>query len=148
VDAVPEQVAIANELDSFVNMTFVTRAVSAAALFMILFLTTNVMVQSVRERIPEFAVLKTIGMTDRGVFTLVLVEALLPYVIGAALGLALSEIPPDRFGIRGIGPFMPFITPGVIVTGLVLAALTAILGGLPAAWRMKQLPVAEALVVR
>jgi putative ABC transport system permease protein len=148
VNAVQEQLMIANQLQGFINMDFVTRAVSAAALFMILFLTTNVMVQSVRERIPEFAVLKALGMSDRGVLSLVLAEALLPYLAGAALGLALSYavVPMARQG--NLGLFTPLITPTVMVTGLILALLTAVLGALPAAWRVKRVPIADALVVR
>jgi putative ABC transport system permease protein len=150
VNAVQEQLNVANQLQGFLNMDFVTRAVSAAALFMILFLTTNVMVQSVRERIPEFAVLKSLGMSDRGVLTLVLTEALFPYLIGAALGLALSYAvaPIARQAFPRLGIFTPLITPTVIVSGLLLAVITAVLGALPAAWRVKRLPIADALVVR
>ncbi len=40
-------------------------AIAGAGLFMILFLCANSIAESVRERIPEFAVLKTIGFGDR-----------------------------------------------------------------------------------
>jgi hypothetical protein len=45
----------------FVNVALVTRRVAAVGLFMILLLTAHGMAQSVRERLGEFAVLKTIG---------------------------------------------------------------------------------------
>jgi putative ABC transport system permease protein len=116
---------------------------------MILFLTGNVMAQSVHERIPEFAVMKTLGMTDGLIFTLVLVEALLPYLLGAVLGLALSQgVAMLVSGAQNIGVFAPVITPGVIMFTLIVAVLAAVLGGLPSAWRVRQLPIAEALVVR
>jgi len=47
--------------------------IGIAGLFMILFLCANSVAESVRERIPEFAVLKTIGFSNRSVLMLVLV---------------------------------------------------------------------------
>ncbi len=47
-------------------------------------LTGNTMMQSVRERIPEFAVLKTLGFSDRSVLMLVLAEA--PHPVRAGCG--------------------------------------------------------------
>ncbi len=58
--------------------------------FTLLFLTGNTMMQSVRERIPELAVLKTLGFTDTGVQLLVLGESLLLCVFAAAIGLGLA----------------------------------------------------------
>ena len=52
VTASPERVVFEQGLQGFLDLEFFTRAVSAAALFMIVFLTGNVMAQSVRERVP------------------------------------------------------------------------------------------------
>ena len=52
----------AGGISSIGDVGFFTRAVVSAVLFMLLFLTGNTMMQSVRERIPEFAVLKTLGL--------------------------------------------------------------------------------------
>ncbi len=46
-----------------------------AVLFTLLFLTANTMMQSVRERTSELAVLKTLGFSDGKVLALVLIEA-------------------------------------------------------------------------
>ena len=64
-----------------------------AVFFTLLLLTGNTMAQAVRERIPELAVLKTIGFTNRSVLMLVLAESVLLVVIGAA----------DRPGARAAG---------------------------------------------
>jgi putative ABC transport system permease protein len=72
------------------DIGFVLRAILGAVFFTLLFLTGNTMMQSVRERIPELAVLKTLGFSDGNVLGLVLAESLLLCVIGALLGLALS----------------------------------------------------------
>ena len=50
------------------------------------------MMQSVRERIPELAVLKTLGFTDGGVTTLVLAESLLLCVFAALVGPGLAAL--------------------------------------------------------
>jgi putative ABC transport system permease protein len=61
-----------------------------AGLVMILFLTANVIVQSVRERFAEFATLKALGFSDRLLIGLVVLEAAIPCVLGAAFGMALA----------------------------------------------------------
>ena len=47
------------------DMQFFVNAIVGAVLFTLLFLTGNTMMQSVRERIPELAVLKTYGFSER-----------------------------------------------------------------------------------
>ena len=64
---------------SGIDMMAVTRDVALAGLCMILFLTANVIAQSVRERFAEFATLKTIGFSDFSVLILLVVlEAAIP----------------------------------------------------------------------
>ncbi len=70
---------------SILNMRQMSLGIAAAGLFMILFLCANGTAESVRERLPEFAVLKTIGFDDRAVATVVFLEAALPSVAGAVL---------------------------------------------------------------
>ena len=55
-----------------------------AVFFTLLLLTGNTMAQAVRERIPELAVLKTIGFSNRSVLWLVLAESVLLIVLGGA----------------------------------------------------------------
>jgi putative ABC transport system permease protein len=149
VTALPERVAFEQGLQGFLDLEFFTRAVSAAALFMIVFLTGNVMAQSVRERIPEFAVMKTVGFTDRVIFLLVLAEAAIPCLIGATLGLALTQATPAlaRALFPGTG-LLPVITPAVIGYALGAALLVAGVSGAPAAFRARRLTVVDALAGR
>ena len=53
------------------------------------------MAQSIRERIPELGILKTLGFSDGKVTALVLAEALLLLVLGGALGMgaAVASMP-------------------------------------------------------
>ncbi len=64
----------------------VTR-ILAAVFFTILILTGNTMAQSLRERIPELAILKTLGFSDARVTLLVLAEAGLLLLIGGGIGM-------------------------------------------------------------
>ena len=149
VTASPERVVFEQGLQGFLDMKFFTWAVSAAALFMIVLLTGNVMAQSVRERIPEFAIMKTVGFTDRAIFALVLAEAAIPCLIGAGLGLILVQATPalSRLVVPG-GDLTPIITPTVVASALAAAMLVATVSGVPAARRVRRLNVVDALAGR
>ena len=58
-----------------------------AVFFTILILTGNTMAQSIRERIPELAILKTLGFSDGKVTALVLAEAVLLLLLGGGVGM-------------------------------------------------------------
>jgi putative ABC transport system permease protein len=124
------------------DFDFLIRAVVGAVLVALLFATTTMMVQSVHERTPELAVIKTLGFTDRAVFLLILAEALTLFLAGAACGLALATLalPVAARFIRGLS------MPGVVVLigiafGIVVAFVSA---AIPAALAAR-LPVASAL---
>ena len=72
------------QLKQLGDINFIANAIVGAVLFTLLFLTANTMMQSVRERTPELAVLKTLGFSDGKVLTLVLIEALALCVFAAA----------------------------------------------------------------
>jgi putative ABC transport system permease protein len=133
------------EMQSIGDLNFLIRAVVGAVLVALLFATTTMMMQSIRERTPELAVLKTVGFSDRTVFLLVLAEALIVCVAGAALGLALANVVfplASRF-VPGLS--MPGI---VVVIGLGAAVFVALIStALPAA-RAARLTVVNALVQR
>ncbi len=86
-------------------------------LFTLLFLTGNTMMQSVRERIPELAVLKTYGFSNAAIMSLVFGEALLLCVAAAGIGVAIAaalladDLPPDRRG-RDVFPAAASSAPG------------------------------------
>lgn len=129
------------------DINFILNAIVGAVLFTLLFLTANTMMQSVRERTAELAVLKTLGYSDAKVLTLVLVEALILCVFAAALGLALATaifFSPVVRGFFGAIP-MPAI---VLVGGAALAAALAFVSGFPPAWRAKRLNIVDALAGR
>lgn len=129
------------------DINLLTNTIVGAALFTLLLLTGNSMMQSVRQRIPEFAVMKTMGYTDTVVFALVLIESLLLCIGGAAAGLlaakALFPVFAAAIELRGID--MPLL---VVVAGLLIAVLAALLSATLPAWRARQLSVVDALAHR
>ena len=60
-------------------------------LFALLFVTGNTMMQSIRERVPELAVLKTYGFSNLAVNLIVFAESALLCVTAAAVGLRLPS---------------------------------------------------------
>jgi putative ABC transport system permease protein len=127
------------------DLDFLIRAVVSAVLAALLFATATMMMQSVRERTPELAVLKTIGFTDRAVFLLILAEAVAVCVVAAACGLALSTLVFPFAGRFVFGLAMPKAT---VAIGLALgAALALVSAAIPAA-RAARLRVVSALAGR
>jgi putative ABC transport system permease protein len=124
-------------------------AIVGAVLFALLFLTANTMMQSVRERIPELAVLKTLGFSDTRVLSLVLVEALLLNGVAALVGLVAARaiIPPvmNRMSSDLGGIAMPGT---IFAWGAAMAVILALASGLPPAWRAKRLNIVDALAGR
>src|SRR5690606_19970869 len=80
------------QLKQLGDINFIVNAIVGAVLFTLLFLTANTMMQSVRERTSELAVLKTLGFSDSRVLVLVLLEALVLCVFAGAIGMALAVL--------------------------------------------------------
>jgi len=124
------------------DIDFLAHAVTAAAFFALLFATGALMMQTVRERTPELAVLKTVGFADRRVMALILAEALVSCLLGAAIGLGIAALLlPRARQLIGLGSL-----PGVVIAvGFACAAILALLCGAIPAWRGLKLEVATAL---
>lgn len=127
------------------DLDFLIRAVVSAVLGALLFAIATMMMQSVRERTSELAVLKTIGFTDRAVFLLILVEAVVVCVVAAGCGLALSTLVFPFAGRFVFGLTMPKVT---VVVGLALGVLLAIVSAAIPAARAARLRVVSALAER
>ena len=121
-----------NQLKQIGDISLVVRAIMGAVFFALLLSVGAVMMQSVRERTPELAVLKTLGFTDGGVLWLVLAETLVFCLVSAAIGLgiAVAVFKP----IKSIIGFA--MQPGpALAFGFVAAVVLAFLTGLPPALR-------------
>ena len=117
-----------------------------AVFFTILILTGNTMAQSIRERIPELAILKTLGFSDGKVTALVLAEAVLLLVLGGGIGMgAAVAAMPALNGSTG-GRFPPlFVGVETWLLAAAVAALVALCIGLPPALRANRLKIIDAL---
>jgi putative ABC transport system permease protein len=113
---------------------------------MLLFVTGNTMLQSVRERVPEIAVLKTLGFSDNAVLRLVIAESVLLCLIAASVGLLVAKlaIPLTRPLIQD---FVALLQTGWgdSLRGFALALMVAIISSVYPAWRVRQLTIVDAL---
>jgi putative ABC transport system permease protein len=133
------------QMQSIGDLNFLIRAVVGAVLVALLFATATMMMQSIRERTPELAVLKTVGFSSRTLFLLVLAEALIVCVAGAACGLALANVvfPYAARFVPGLS--MPWV---VAVIGLGVAVVVALVSAALPALRAARLTVVSALAER
>lgn len=132
-------------IKQFGDVSYIVNLVVGCVFFTLLILTGNTMMQSIRERIPEFAVLKTLGYSGTQVLVFVFVEAVLLCLFAAMVGLA------------GAAGSFHFIQGHVGAAGLPLAVipicmgyalLLALLTALPPALRVQRMSVIEALAGR
>ena len=120
-----------------------------AVFFTLVLLTGNTMMQAVRERTSELAVLKTIGFSSPKVLALVLAESVLLLLLGGLIGLGLVSL---------ISLVLPAMSGGMItrthvhasswMVGIGLAvAIGLVIGALPAL-RAMRLNIVDALAGR
>jgi putative ABC transport system permease protein len=127
------------------DIGFIVTSILGAVFFTLLFLTGNTMMQSVRERVPELAVLKTLGFSDGRLLALVLAESLLLCLVAALLGIGLAALVfPALKDIIG-EVRLPL---EVVTLGMAIAIVLALLTGLPPAWRAMRLNIVDALAGR
>lgn len=131
------------------DIGLIVGAIMAAVFFTLILLTGNTMAQAVRERIPELAVLKTLGFSNRSVLALVLAEAVLLIVLGGTLGLLLAQVllPGVNAASGGRMNFPPIGMNTWLVGLALMAGIGLIVGALPALRGMR-LRIVDALAGR
>jgi putative ABC transport system permease protein len=123
----------------------ITIAIASTVLFMFGMVAASTMMQSVRERTNEIAVLKTLGFTDAKILALVLSESLFITLAGGGLGLALAWMFVKRGDPTG-GLLAVFaLPPEDIVAGIVLMLLMGLLAGITPALGAMRLRITDAL---
>lgn len=127
------------------DINLIITLIIGAVFFTLLFLTGNTMMQSVTERIPEFAVLKTLGYSGSGVTVLILSESLLLCLLAALLGLIVAWA---MFPFIGGNIGVASMPDGVILLGLAAAIAMALVTGTPPAWRLQRMKLVDALAGR
>lgn len=126
------------------DIGLIVNLITSAVFFSILFLTGVSMSQGVRERVPELAVLKVLGFTDRAVMGLVLAEAFALCLLGALAGMLLADLLTNV-----VPPEFPIETDlrvwGVAGVSVVVLSL---LVGLPPALHALRIKIVDALAGR
>ena len=130
------------------DIGLIVRWILFAVFFTLLLVVGNTMAQSVRERIPELAVLKTLGFSDASVLGFVLAEAVAMCALGGFIGLSLATL----FGAgieKGTGGQFQLSVGGYVwMIGVIAIALMSIAVGLLPALRAQRLKIVDALAGR
>jgi len=130
------------------DIGLIVRWILFAVFFTLLLVVGNTMAQSVRERVPELAVLKTLGFTDRSVLGFVLAEAFALVLFGGLLGLLLASIAGAMVERGTGGQFQLRLDGGVWLLGVVAIVLMSLAVGLLPALRARRLKIVDALAGR
>lgn len=144
-----EQAATASWMKQLADIGLIVGSIMGAVFFTLLLLSGNTMMQAVRERTSELAVLKTIGFSSHSVLLMVLAESVLLLVLGGVVGLALASviIPAVSAGSGGMLN-LPSVGANSWLLGLVLMVLIGVLVGALPAWNAMRLNIVDALAGR
>jgi putative ABC transport system permease protein len=128
------------------DIATIVTAVASAVFFTLLLVTGNTMAQSVRERINEIAVLKTLGYSKRVVAGLVLTESFAITALGGAIGLGLAALAADTMG-AALAQYFPVlgIPSSTYVIGAVLIVVLSVLAALLPSIDVWRLRITDAL---
>ena len=123
-------------------------SICAAVMFTVLLVSANTMAMSVRERVKEVGVLKTLGFTREAVLGIILGEAAVISFLGGVVGCLLASI--LCVGLQGAGGFLPqlkqaAITPGVAALTLSAALFIGLISAFIPAWSAARTPIVDAL---
>lgn len=150
----PDETKTQNEKDwnlgfakQFGDIGLIVRWILFAVFFTLLLVVGNTMAQSMRERVPEMAVLKTLGFSDTTVLGFVLAETVALCAIGGLIGLVLATIAGWLIAKWGI-PIPLRVEWRVWTAGIIAILLLSIAVGLLPALRAKRLKIVDALAGR
>jgi putative ABC transport system permease protein len=133
-------------VSQFANIGLIVGAIMAAVFFTLVLLTGNTMAQAVRERVPELAVLKTIGFSNQSVLGLVLAESVLLLLLGGSIGVAVSGVVVDVVRAK-LGDQLPLarLDSTIWLSGLALMVVIGLVVGALPAVRGMRLRIVDAL---
>lgn len=123
-------------------------SVCGALTFTVLLVSANTMAMSVRERVREIGVLKTLGYTPQAVLGIMLSESMLIALAGGVLGLglaaailsALRSVPVMFVSLRALA-----IPVWVLGASLLLAMLVGVASSFVPAWNASRRPIVTCL---
>lgn len=144
-----EQAATANWIKQMADIGLIVTSIMGAVFFTLVLLTGNTMMQAVRERTSELAVLKTIGFSSTSVLMMVLAESVLLLLLGGVIGLGLvSVLAPVMSSQSGGMISHTSVGAGSWALGVALAVVIGLVVGALPAWRAMRLNIVDALAGR
>ena len=135
---------------SFVSMTeaivIAIRIVSYVVIVIIMVVAANTMAMTARERIAEYATLKTLGFGGWHVAGVVFGESLVIALTGGVLGIALT-FPAAHWLGQKLSQFIPVfrIAPETVALDLLAAFIVGAVAGIFPTWRGATIRIAEGL---
>jgi len=136
-------------LRQFADIGLIVTAIMGAVFFTLLILTGNTVSQAVRERIPELAVLKTLGFSNPAVLWLVLAESISLLLVGGLMGMGLASLTIEGISVYSRGTLPTASIPAQTwLLGLALMVFMGATVGLPPALRAMRLRIVDALAGR
>jgi len=127
------------------NVKLFLLSICGAVVFTILLVSANTMAMSVRERVKEIGVLKTLGFTRGNVLTMIVAESVIIAMLGGFLGCVLAYV--VCLGLTDIQIMFGGLTmpPVVLAISLLVAFAIGLLSSAIPAWHASRLPITEAL---
>jgi putative ABC transport system permease protein len=125
-------------------------SICGAVTFTILLVAGNTMAMSVRERIKEVGILKTLGFTRGTILSMLIGESVIMSLIGGSIGLGLAS------GMLSLARQMPstfadmsrmYLPPSVVAIGLLVAVSIGFVSSVIPAWGASRKSILDALRV-
>jgi putative ABC transport system permease protein len=143
-----EQAFVVGFLSLLGNVKMFLIAISGAVMFTILLVSANTMAMSVRERVREVGVLKTLGFEPAAILSMILGEACFISAAGGLTGYLISMLLMGFVAKSPFGGFLPSLRlfePSVAVTCILTAATIGVMSSLVPALSASRIPIVQAL---
>ncbi|HEX4810345.1 MAG TPA: FtsX-like permease family protein, partial [Bryobacteraceae bacterium] len=144
-----EQQFVLSFLSLLGNVKLFLLSICAAVTFTILLVSGNTIAMSVRERIREVGVLKTLGFTNEAILGMIISEALTIAGIGAVIGLLLASVLAVGVGKVGestVGQLHNLsLTPITVALSLAIALLIGLISSFIPAWNAARTNILDSL---
>jgi putative ABC transport system permease protein len=143
-----EQSFLANFVSMLGNIKVLVATISSVILVTLLLVTGNTMAMSVRERVREVAVLKSLGFGRRRVLVMLASEGVIISLTGGLIGCAATRLLAAFVDMPALtqGLFQVFEVPwGITVVGLFVSVSVGLLSTAMPAYRASSVTVAEGL---
>jgi len=130
------------------DIGLIVRWILFAVFFTLLLVVGNTMAQSVHERVPELAVLKTLGFSDASVLGFVLAEAFALCLFGGLAGLTLATLAGAAVSKATGNQFQVNVDVRVWLIGIAAIIMMSLAVGLLPGLRARRLKIVDALAGR